>query len=180
MTQEVSLWLVPQPGDSIYLQEIINQLAAQYQAPRFSPHVTVAGRLQVPDQFQAQLSDLASKTPILQLQNQGLDHSSELFRTVYICTSLADQLVALRQRVYALWPENIAKPFMPHISLIYKKLTAPERQAIIQGLSVKETFIFNTLTVVQPQQQGDWTAVETWQKLAHWHLADQAAFEVKN
>ncbi|WP_299402848.1 2'-5' RNA ligase family protein [Acaryochloris sp. IP29b_bin.148] len=167
MTQNVSLWLVPQPDDHAYLQDIIDQLAVQYQAPHFSPHVTVAGHLQVPDH--ASLSTLAAATPFLQLQNQGLDHSSELFRTVYIRTSLADQLVALRQKVYQQWPVNISKPFMPHISLIYKKLAAPERQMIIQSLSLKKTFIFDALAVVQPQQ--DWTAVETWQILERWPLA---------
>lgn len=135
--------------------------------------MTVAGRLQVLDQYQALLSDLASATPIVQLQNQGLDHSSELFRAVYVRTSLANHLLALRQKVYKLWPENAAKPFMPHISLIYKKLAASERQAIIQALSVKETFIFDALAIVQPQQ-GDWIAVETWQMLARCPLANNS------
>lgn len=169
--QEVSLWLVPQREDSTYLQAIIDQLAAKYQAPRFSPHVTVAGRLQVPDQYQALLSTLASAMPILKLQNQGLDHSSELFRTVYIRTSLADPLVALRQKVYQLWLENTVKPFMPHISLIYKELALLERQAIMQALSIKKNFVFDTLTVVSPQAQGNWMAVESWQTLGTWPLA---------
>ncbi|WP_299489845.1 2'-5' RNA ligase family protein [Acaryochloris sp. IP29b_bin.137] len=168
--QEVSLWLVPQREDGQYLQAIINQLADQYQAPRFSPHVTVAGRLQVPEQYEVSLSNLATVTPILQLANQGLDHSSELFRTVYIRTAAAEPLLALRQQVYELWPENIAKPFMPHISLIYKNLATPERQAIINSLNIKASFVFNPLAVVCPQQPGGWTAVDTWQMLEQWPL----------
>lgn len=173
--QEVSLWLVPQPEDAAYLQGIIDQLAEKYQAPRFSPHVTLAGRLQVSEQYQSSLSDLAAATPILQLHNQGLDHSATLFRTVYIRTSLADSLVTLREQVYELWPENAVKPFMPHISLIYKELTSSERQLIIQALKIKETFIFDTLAVVSPQQPGEWTAVETWQTLDCWNLDHHSA-----
>ena len=109
----------------------------------------------------------------MQLHNQGLDHSAALFRTVYIRTSLADSLVALRNQVYELWPENTAKPFMPHISLIYKKMASSERQLIIQALKLKETFVFDTLAVVSPQQPGEWTAVETWQTLDRWHLDHQ-------
>lgn len=176
--QDVSLWLVPTPKDSAYLQAIIDPLADKYQAPRFSPHVTVAGRLQVSDDYQSSLAALAAATPVLQLDNQGLEHSAALFRTVYIRTSLADPLVALRQRVYELWPENAIKPFMPHISLIYKELAPLERQIIIQALRIKETFIFDTLAVVCPQQPGEWTAVETWQTLEHWNLNDLAAFEI--
>lgn len=176
--QEVSLWLVPQPEDSAYLQGIIDQLATKYQAPRFNPHVTVAGRLQVSSQYQSSLADLAAATPTLCLQNQGLDQSSALFRTVYVRTDLNDSLVALRQRVYELWPENVVKPFMPHISLIYKELAPLERQIIIQALRIKETFMFDTLAVVCPQQPGEWTAVETWQTLERWNLKDLAAFEI--
>lgn len=168
--QEVSLWLVPQPEDAAYLQGIIDQLAEKYQAPRFNPHVTLAGRLQVSEQYQSSLSDLAAATPILQMHNHGLDHSAALFRTVYIRTSLGDSLVALRNQVYKLWPENTVKPFMPHISLIYKELTSSERQLIIQALKLKEMFIFDTLAVVRPQQPGAWTAVETWQTLDCWNL----------
>lgn len=176
--QDVSLWLVPNPEDSAYLQGIIDQLADQYQAPRFSPHVTVAGRLQVSDHYQSSLSALAAATPILELHNQGLDHSAALFRTVYIRTSLANPLVALRKRVYALWPKNTVKPFMPHISLIYKELAPLERQIIMQALRIKETFIFDTLAVVCPQHPGEWTAVDTWQTVDRWHLNNLAAFDV--
>lgn len=175
--KEVSLWLVPQPEDAAYLQGIIDQLADKYQAPRFSPHVTIAGRLQVSEPYQSSLSDLAAATPILQLHNQGLDHSEALFRTVYIRTDLADALVTLRNQVYELWPENAVKPFMPHISLIYKELTSSERQIIIQALKIKETFIFDTLAVVSPQQPGEWTAVDTWQTLDRWHLDHQNAID---
>ncbi|KAI9135152.1 2'-5' RNA ligase family protein [Acaryochloris sp. CCMEE 5410] len=173
--QEVSLWLVPQPEDAAYLQGIIDQLAEKYQAPRFRPHVTLAGRLQVSVPYQASLSELAVATPILQLHNQGLDHSTALFRTVYIRTSLADSLVTLREQVYELWPENAVKPFMPHISLIYKEMASSERQLIIQSLRIKETFIFDTLAVVRPQQPGEWTAVETWRTLDQWNLNHQTA-----
>lgn len=172
MTQEVSLWLVPQQGDHAYLQALIDELATQYQAPRFRPHVTLAGRLQVPKQFQTSLAQLASITPVLNLSNQGLDHSSELFRTVYICISLGIHLQALRQQVYELWPHNVAKPYMPHISLIYKTLAPPQRREIMQALSIKDRFRFNTLAVVRPQKAGDWAAVETWQMIEQWPLAD--------
>ena len=179
MTQEVSLWLVPQPDDYAYLQELIDELATQYQAPRFSPHVTIAGRLQVPEQFQDALAQLTSATPVFNLSNQGLDHSSELFRTVYIRTSMDAQLVALRQSVYALWSQNIAKPFIPHISLIYKTLASPERREIIQALSIKNRFRFDALALVRPQQVGDWAAVETWQMMEQWPLADGLSVDLK-
>lgn len=178
--QDVSLWLVPQPEDSAYLQGIIDQLAKKYQAPRFTPHVTIAGRLHVSSQYQTTLSDLAAATPAIHLQNQGLDQSSALFRTVYVRTDLNHSLVALRQQVYELWPENAVKPFMPHISLIYKELAPLERQIIIQALRIKKRFIFDTLAVVCPQQPGEWTAVETWQTLERWNLNGIAAFEVKS
>ena len=172
MSQEVSLWLVPQPDDHDYLQAFIDQLATQYQAPRFSPHVTLAGRLQVPEAFQPYLAQLASVTPILNLANIRLEHSAEWFRTVYIRTSLEVHLETLRQQVYELWPHNAIKPYMPHISLIYKTLASPQRQEIIQALNIKDQFRFNTLAVVRPQIAGNWAAVETWQMLEQWPLAD--------
>jgi len=175
MTQEVSLWLVPQPEDHAELQALIDELAIQYQAPRFSPHVTLAGRLQVPKRCQRALAQLASITPVLNLSNQGLAHSSELFRTVYIRTSLGVHLEALRQQVYELWPHNVAKPYMPHISLIYKTLAPPQRREIMQALSIKDRFRFDTLAVVRPQTAGDWAAVETWQIIEQWPLANPSS-----
>ena len=171
MIQDVSFWLLPQPQDRAYLQNVMAPLATRYNAPSFSPHLTVA-RLQVPDQFQPFLAKLISVPPTLSLATQGLAHSPEFFRTVYIRTALETHLVALRQSLYRLWPDNPVKPFLPHISLIYKNLESAERQAIIRSLNVKKRFIFDTLAVVCPQTQGEWMAVETWQTIAQWPLVD--------
>mgnify|MGYP001307333115 CR=1 FL=1 len=37
----ISIWLTPAKEDSAYLQEIVNELASEYQAPVFSPHCTL-------------------------------------------------------------------------------------------------------------------------------------------
>jgi 2'-5' RNA ligase len=171
MMLEVSVWLVPQPEDYAHLQGVIAQLASQYDAPPFRPHLTVAGRLSAAPHFQNTFTEVAATTPVLTLANQGLDHSPEFFRTVFIRTSLDPALLALRQKIDALWPNNLIKPLMPHISLIYKTLDSAQRQAIIQSLRVQDTFIFNTLAVVRPQLEGNWLAVDTWQILAQWPLA---------
>ncbi len=171
MIQDVSFWLLPQPDDRAYLQNVMAPLATRYNAPSFSPHLTVA-RLQVPYPFQALLDKLVAMPPTLSLATHSLDHSPEFFRAVYIRTALETHLVTLRQSLYRLWPDNPVKPFLPHISLIYQNLGSAERQAIIHSLNIKKKFVFDTLAIVCPQTQGEWTAVDTWQIIGQWPLAD--------
>ncbi|NEQ22951.1 MAG: cyclic phosphodiesterase-like protein, partial [Microcoleus sp. SIO2G3] len=41
MKTKVSFWLIPSDEDRSYFQEIINTLAQEYDAPAFTPHVTI-------------------------------------------------------------------------------------------------------------------------------------------
>jgi len=44
----VSIWLIPAPADAQYLQGIINNLAATYQAPVFNTHCTLYSPTNLP------------------------------------------------------------------------------------------------------------------------------------
>ena len=174
MEQQVSLWLVPTAADKDYLTEIIQHLAKQYQAPLFTPHLTLAGRLPLNlDTIELHLSQLAQTTSPFLLRGLGLDHSAFLFRTLFIKTERAAALLALRQHILMLWPQGNNRPYQPHISLIYKKMAASERIAIAQSLILKAEYQFNQIAMVCPRNETNaWEDIDSWEILEQWDLCE--------
>ena len=173
MEQEVSIWLVPAEGDRTQLSQSIQRLAAQYDAVTFEPHLTLAGHVTLKrDQLQTSLGQLVQSTPPLQLKTKGIDHSAVFFRTVFIQTDLAPQLLRLRQQVYACWPPRPTQPYHPHISLIYQELDAQTRAEIAASLAVQDRYLFDRIAVVYPDNAAhSWRDVPSWKTLGQWPLS---------
>ena len=38
-----AIWLLPNEKDTIYLEKIINNLSLKYDSPKFLPHITIHG-----------------------------------------------------------------------------------------------------------------------------------------
>ena len=142
--QTFSIWLLPIDSDHNYLSKIIQSLSEEHDAPFFQPHCTLF----------SSFSDMYSAKKIIdQLDLDSFDvdvrrisQSSDIWKTVFIELKSSLQLQNLNCLLKGLKDEDYL--FSPHISLIYKLLDINKRKKIIQSLSIKKSFSFGKISIV--------------------------------
>ena len=152
--QTFSIWLLPIDSDHNYLSKIIQSLSEEHDAPFFQPHCTLF----------SSFSDMYSAKKIIdQLDLDSFDvdvrrisQSSDIWKTVFIELKSSLQLQNLNFLLKGLKDEDYL--FSPHISLIYKLLDINKRKKIIQSLSIKKSFSFGKISIVNTAGH-----VESWE-----------------
>ena len=72
MNSKVSFWLTPEEEDRDFFQGLINQLANQYNAPVFEPHVTIySGEI-----YSGEFGADKSPTQLIEQATQGIPRFS--------------------------------------------------------------------------------------------------------
>jgi 2'-5' RNA ligase len=61
LKNKVSFWLIPSEEDREFFQEIIDTLSQEYDAPAFTPHVTIYSGEYTPDESTAELIEKATQ-----------------------------------------------------------------------------------------------------------------------
>ena len=158
----ISIWLTSAKEDSAYLQEIVNELASEYQAPVFSPHCT----LYSPTDLEAhELDKILEKAGenfgSLYVTMDKLDHTTNIWKTVFIELEKSLELSNLQHSLVSLIPDPKPYEFLPHISLIYKKMTAEQQEQIIRNLAVRNSYKIDRITAMKTGPD-----VEHWEKIA--------------
>ena len=152
--QTFSIWLLPIDSDHNYLSKIIQSLSEDHDAPFFQPHCTLF----------SSFSDLYSAKKIIDqldldffdVEVRRISQSSDIWKTVFIELKNSSQLQNLNCLLKGLKDEDYL--FSPHISLIYKLLDVNKRKKIIQSLSIKKSFSFGKISIVNTAGH-----VESWE-----------------
>jgi 2'-5' RNA ligase len=140
-----SIWLTPSKKDARHLNAIIQNLAKKYDAPKFSAHITVYSGIPSLAKAKSAMQSLNSGT--IKARKIGIGKSDHIWKTLYIRIKKDKKLDALHK---ALYNELKAKyVFLPHISLIYKKLDNPTKRKIIQTLKTKKSFAFDNMAIIR-------------------------------
>ena len=151
--QTFSIWLLPIDSDHNYLSKIIQSLSEDHDAPFFQPHCTLF----------SSFSDIYSAKKIIDqidldffdVEVRSISQSSDIWKTVFIELKNSSQLQNLNCLLKGLKDEDYL--FSPHISLIYKLLDVNKRKKIIQSLSIKKSFSFSKILIVNTAGH-----VESW------------------
>lgn len=141
-TGRYALWLKPENEVYDVLKRIIVSLAKEYEGPVFEPHITVAGGIDRPeDELQELVSDLAKESEPMTLHLKETDFRDALYRSLFVRIAPNDTLLFLRERcLTSLKKEH--EPYMPHISLMYKKLEAHRKKEIIERVGKRFDLVF--------------------------------------
>ena len=152
--QTFSIWLLPIDSDHNYLSKIIQSLSEEHDAPFFQPHCTLF----------SSFSDIYSAKKIIDqidldffdVELRRISQSSDIWKTVFIELKNSSQLQNLNCLLKGLKDEDYL--FSPHISLIYKLLDVNKRKKITQSLSIKKSFSFGKISIVNTAGH-----VESWE-----------------
>ena len=135
-------------------RKIIQSLSEEHDAPFFQPHCTLF----------SSFSDIYSAKKIIDqidldffdVEVRSISQSSDIWKTVFIELKNSSQLQNLNCLLKGLKDEDYL--FSPHISLIYKLLDVNKRKKITQSLSIKKSFSFGKISIVNTAGH-----VESWE-----------------
>lgn len=164
----IAFWLVPAEADRLWLDEIINRLAVEYNAPRFTPHITLLSTKLSQDELPNQIMETAARgfTPI-SLGASGLDHGPDRFKSVFIRFA-SDVLAPLSRNLASFCSYPGSYHLDAHLSLLYRQLPPVVRKRIISDLLLPGSpILFDTVVATIPgQDQTSFEDVTRWQQIA--------------
>ena len=130
-------WLVPAVGsERDDLVATMDRLAAQHDAARFEPHVTLVPNVELVEEAAAEaLTSLAAAMTPIDLNFASLGHEETYFRALYLVPEPSEQLVALHQAVQRLWPLHPWQ-FRPHLSVLYSEINEECKRSMIDSISI--------------------------------------------
>ena len=132
------IWLVPTPGPvRDHLLATIHRLAAEHDAPRFQPHITLAATFDAAANSAAKtLRSMVADTPPADETFTTLGHEPTYFRSLYLLPEPSAQLMSLHEAAHRTWATGPGWPFMPHLSLLYSDIPERQKQPIIDTLEI--------------------------------------------
>ena len=157
----VSIWLIPAFEDVQYLQAIINNLAATYQAPVFSPHCTLYSPTDLPAARVKKILERSVKNmKSFYVKNIMISHTEDLWKTIFIELLRSSELEQLQQEVINQFQVEQPYKFSPHISLLYKEMPDKKKEDVIRNLQVKNSFKMDKIAAAQTGPNVDnWETV---------------------
>ncbi len=167
MNNLLSVWLVPQKDDENYLSKIIQDLDKEYNAPIFTPHLTLFGNISIElDKLKSTIDDVFDKVKPFEIQKTRINQSEAFFKTVFIEFELNNILKNLFTAFSEKTDKRDLSTFKPHVSLIYKTMPEDEKLKIIEKLEVKDKYVINRVFINAPKiGDTDHHDVESWRTL---------------
>ena len=158
------IFLEPEDALRGELSQKIRDLAHAHDGSVFVPHVTLLARIEgehVIERTQAFAHSLEPFTLTL----GELGGEDEYFRAFYIRIKEDDALQRAHERALALFEMEDARPYLPHLSLLYGNLTEQERAALIRDTAYPSdvSFAVSRLHLYETHGKAD-----QWRKIGEY------------
>lgn len=166
MLSKFAVWLTPAPSDRRWISKVIQDFAAEYNAPIFEPHVTVYSGVYGPEEgLENVVTEATASLSPFTLQVTGLNYTKEFLKTGFIVFAPNDRLIQLSKDIRDLLQTSMEYTLDPHLSLIYKDIPLDQkRTAMLRFIVSIATVTFDTVKVMTPSDKG-WDDVLSWTEL---------------
>ena len=158
-------WLVPQKKIFIAFQKIINQLSLKYSTPSFEPHVTIVSGLSGDECLLLKKIDaFADNQKIISTHIRTLDYQEGFFKALFINIQKTPELIQLNKDASAYLNPFGQTEYLPHLSLLYGKITIKEKNEIISQLTLPfKALQFDKLKLIKGNSDvKKWCVIKTW------------------
>ncbi len=156
-----AIWLLPDTNDTKYLSRIITNLSRKFNSPEFLPHMTIYGLVDarlsvVEDAITNAISNLNSFT----VKKSEINYSDNIWKTIFINIVLNQELESINEKLAQKLGQYVNYEFLPHISLIYKKIAESKKVKIIDGLDIKNEFVVDKVAIQQYSENvNEWKII---------------------
>jgi 2'-5' RNA ligase len=149
---ELSLWLIPREPLRSLLRSTIHQLAGQFDAVEFEPHVTVFCGPSTDDEGRDVVRRIASEFAPIELIGDRLDHSELYTKTLFVQFQDSAGLRRMFETAAAHYSRPSNYLLNPHLSLLYKKQPAATLKKLSETLTVPMGgYAFDRLRMIETE-----------------------------
>jgi hypothetical protein len=166
MNTKTSFWLIPCEEDRAFLQKIVDTLAREYNAPVFTPHLTIYSGECTPEESPAELIEQATLgVQCFSLNVKQLLYTDEFTKTLFVQFYPNSILSQISETLRRCSKKPSEYELNPHLSLIYQYLSEEIKKELITKLSLpKSKVFFNEVRAVSTRNQvKGWEDVESWE-----------------
>jgi hypothetical protein len=166
---KVSFWLIPGEEDRAFFQEIIDNLAKEYDAPVFTPHVTIYSGEYTPEESPAELLGNAIQgIQNFSLRVEQLLYTDQFTKTLFVQFYQNSLLTQISETLHNCSRHPSEFALNPHLSLIYQFLSEKIKKNLITQLCLpKSEVCFNEVRAISTPNQ-----VKGWEDVASWEVID--------
>lgn len=167
MNPKLSFWLVPQAEERTYFQEIIDTLAQEYDAPTFTPHVTIySGEYSSEASLESMLEQATQGIKSLSLSVEQVLYTEEFTKSLFVQFYQSSTLSHISDTLRSCAKIPSKFTLNPHLSLIYQNLNEDSKKKLITQISLpKSEVLFNEVRVISTASK-----VETREDVENWKL----------
>jgi hypothetical protein len=166
---KVSFWLIPSEEDRAFFQDIIDNLAKEYDAPVFTPHVTIYSGEYTPEESPAKLLENAIQgIQSFSLRVDQLLYTDQFTKTLFVQFYQNPILTKISETLHNRSKHPSEYALNPHLSLIYQYLSEEIKKKLITQLSLPKSEVgFNEVRAISTRNQ-----VKGWEDVASWEVID--------
>ncbi len=165
MKTKVSFWLIPSEEDRAFFQEIIETLAREYDAPAFTPHVTIYSGEYAPDEVPAELIEKATQgVQSFSLRVDKVLYTEEFTKTLFVQFHPSAILSQISQSLLSSSRKPSDYALNPHLSLIYKQMSEEIKKNLATSINLpKSEVFFNEVQAISTSESVEKREdVESW------------------
>lgn len=156
-----TLWIVPTNKAHDKFTNLITKLAEDNYAPKFEPHITLLGEIELPEaEIIKKTKQLVSGQQPFVIKMQEIDYEDYFFRTLFVRAEKTKPLLTLHNRAKEIFNMQ-AIPYMPHLSLLYGDFPVEVKEKIIKDIGKDQSveFTVNKVTLIKGGEIADWYTV---------------------
>jgi 2'-5' RNA ligase len=162
---KVSFWLIPSEEDRGFFQKIIDTLSLEYDAPSFTPHVTIYSGEYAPDESPAELIEkVTQEVQPFSLKVDKLLYTDEFTKTLFVQFKSSEILSKISQNLQSSSKNSSNFELNPHLSLIYKQMSEETKKNLTTSLTLpkSEVFFDEVRAISTPERVQKREDVESW------------------
>lgn len=166
--QIIAYWLCPAEPVRSQLATLIRDLARQFDAPVFEPHVTVYVTKAANEKPEAVLQHVIKPPRQYALSIRGLDWSEKFTKTLFVQFAPDSELTQLSEDLRRASASPGDYELNPHLSLIYKDMDEKTKCGLAASITLpfKEVVLNTVKAVLSPAEIKSRKEVESWRVVA--------------
>jgi len=164
----LTYWLTPAEPAHRYFTTVISELATQFDAPVFEPHVTVYVTKAEEENAAELLQSTVANRPPYRLSISGIGYSSKFTTTLFVQFRPNHEVTALSESLRAASSSHEDYQLHPHLSLVYKTMPDEAKAEIARSLVLPfgEIVFDSAKAVISPARVISREDVEAWRVVA--------------
>ena len=161
-----AIWFVFEKNDAEYLSNIINELSSKYDSQPFKPHITAYGLVDIElDKLDKIVANSIQDEKQFVLEKSNVSYSDVFWKTLFVEFQPNEQINRINKKLTDSLESFSKYEFIPHASLIYKKMNPDEQEKLACSIDIKKYFKVNGMAILQFHED-----LEKWKIVRNYEL----------